>query len=200
MTWKQLRVMRWLARWWLPLSLLLGVQAGLFYSLVKEPVYSSDTFVVVVADGDMTEAMHYAQAYSRIAVQPGLIVGDEEARRTLSASASPDAPLIKLTALAPTAREAADQANQAAAALIIYANGHSTDTKVRMTSFAAAALPTSPSSPVLLVNVTVGAAAAVLVAGLVYLAAPYMLARPMPEQAAAVSEPTKTPAMSGAET
>ncbi|MEU7899839.1 hypothetical protein AB0B45_44215 [Nonomuraea sp. NPDC049152] len=200
MTRKHAGVKRWLAQWWLPLSLLLGVLAGLFYSLAREPVYSSDAYVVVVAKGDTAQAVRFAQAYTRIAVQPGLITSDEQARTSLSASASPDAPLIRLTALAPTAREAADRANQAAAALILYADGHTADTDVRLTSFASASVAASPSSPVLLVNVAVGAAAAVLIVGLAYLAAPYMLSRPKPEEQAPIAnEAEKALAMSGAE-
>ncbi|MFE3454155.1 Wzz/FepE/Etk N-terminal domain-containing protein [Nonomuraea sp. NPDC059194] len=199
MTRKHARTHRWLARWWVPLSLLLGVTAGLIYSLSKEPVYSSDAYVLVVSEGDMAQAVHFAQAYTRIAVQPGLITGDEQTRRTLSASASPDAPLIRLTTLAPTARQAAEQANQAATALILYGNRHSTDTRVRLTSFAGASVPASPSSPVLLVNVSVGAAAAVLLVGLVWLAGPYVLTRPTPERTPEAGTVERTPAMSGAE-
>ncbi|MGW5686437.1 hypothetical protein [Nonomuraea sp. NPDC003754] len=196
MTSKRAQVTQWLARLWLPLSLLFGVLGGLFYSLAKEPVYTSDAYVVVVSEGDMAQAVHFAQAYTRIAVQP-FIIGNEQAGGTLSATASPDAPIIRLTAQAATALDAAARADQAASALILYANGHAADTRVRLTSFATASVATSPSSPVLLVNISVGGAAAALVTGLLYLGAPYVRPRSRREPDAAPDE--KAPAMSGAE-
>ncbi|MEU4549673.1 Wzz/FepE/Etk N-terminal domain-containing protein [Nonomuraea dietziae] len=186
MTWTQARVTGWLRRWWLPLSLLLGALAGLFYSLAREPVYSSDAYVVVVAEGDPGRTANFAQAYARIAVQPGLITSGEQAQRTLSASASPDAPLVRLTAIAPTAQEAVARADQASTALISYANMQATNTGVRLASFASASLPLAPSSPALLVNVGIGTAAAVLVAGLVFLASPSAVSGPRTERSSSL--------------
>ncbi|GAA2402867.1 YveK family protein [Nonomuraea africana] len=188
MIWTRAREMKWLTRWWLPLSLVLGALGGLFYSLAKETVYSSDAYVVVVAAGDPGQSTNFAQAYARIVAQPGLITSGEQARRTLSASASPDAPLVRLTAIAPTAREAVERADQAATALISYANMQAANTGVRLASFASASMPLAPSSPVPLLNVGIGAAGAVLVAGLVFLASP-----------SAASGPRRSPALTGAE-
>jgi capsular polysaccharide biosynthesis protein len=158
-----------------------GMLAGLGYSLVREPVYTADAYGVVVAEhaGDAPQVVNFAQAYARIVTEPGLLATAQHdpylssgdlLKRTLQVSASPDAPLVRLSATAPAAEQAAERANVALNALVLYANRHSTDTGVRLTGFARATAPVSPSSPVPMVNVGVGLAAAVLIAGLAWLA------------------------------
>jgi capsular polysaccharide biosynthesis protein len=176
-----------LRRWWpLIAATLLGILAGLLYSLVKEPVYTSDAYVVVVSndEGDTGQALNFAQAYARIVTQPAILatasgggdltlpVSTARLRRTVQASASPDAPLVGVNASAATPQLAAEQANAVAAALIAYGNSRSEDTNVRLASFASAFPPVSPSSPILPINVAVGAASGILVGGLACLILP----------------------------
>ncbi|MEO3790563.1 hypothetical protein ABGB14_10135 [Nonomuraea sp. B10E15] len=175
MTWTRARIMGVLARWWLPLSLALGASAGAAYAVARDAVYSADAYVVVVAGGDPAQAIDFASAYARISGHPGLLTGDVTEWGSLSVAASPDAPLVRLTSVAPTGWEAADRVNRAATALITYANGHATDTRVRLAPFASASIPTRPSAPVPLASVAVGAFGAALVAGLIRLAAPQAL-------------------------
>ncbi|MFI9596055.1 hypothetical protein [Nonomuraea sp. NPDC052265] len=170
-------------RTWSLLALpLIGMGAGLTYSLVQEPVYTADAYAVVSAarQGVPTQEADFAQAYARVTVHPGLLAGNGDAyladgellRTTLQASASPDAPLIRLAAIAGTPEEAARRANSAASALTAYANRHSADTGVRLSSFAPAVPPASPSSPQPLLATAVSTAAGLLLAALVWMAVP----------------------------
>lgn len=170
---------RW---WWLPLALFLGAAAGLSYSLVKEPVYSADAYLVVVAqdNNNLDKTVNFAQAFSRIVTQPGILdtgkstflASSDLLRKTVQASASPDAPLVRVSAIAPNGPVAAERANLVADALISYANTRSADTKMRLSSFAKAFAPTSASSPIPLINAGVGAAIAILIAALAYVTPP----------------------------
>ncbi|MFI7689933.1 hypothetical protein ACIBQ6_12725 [Nonomuraea sp. NPDC049655] len=170
-------------RTWSLLALpLIGMGAGLAYSLTQEPVYTADAYAVVssVRQGVPTQEAEFAQAYARVTVHPGLLAGTGDAyladgellRTTLQASASPDAPLIRLAALAGTPDEAARRANSATAALTAYANRHSADTGVRLSSFAPAVPPATPSSPRPLLATAVSTAGGLLLAALIWLAAP----------------------------
>ncbi|TDE41764.1 hypothetical protein E1295_28915 [Nonomuraea mesophila] len=186
MTWTRARIMSVLARWWLPLSLTLGASGGAVYAVASQAVYSADAYVVVVAGGDPAQAIDFASAYARISAHPGLLTGDENEWGSLSVAASPDAPMVRLTSVAPTGWEAADRANRAATALITYANRHATDTRVRLAPFASASIPTHPSAPLPLGCVAVGGLGAALVAGLVRLAAPQALRQVRREEPAPV--------------
>ncbi|MGW0809488.1 hypothetical protein [Nonomuraea sp. NPDC002799] len=172
MTWTRARITGVLTRWWLPLSLTLGTLGGLVYTLAADAVYAADAYVVVVAAGDQTRAADFAAAYARIAGQPGLLTSDQAAQDSLTVAASPDAPLVRLTSVAGTAREAVDRADRAATKLIAYAATHSADTHVWLSSFAGASSSSLPSFPVPLISVAVGACGSALVAGLIRLAAP----------------------------
>ncbi|MEU6999714.1 Wzz/FepE/Etk N-terminal domain-containing protein [Nonomuraea sp. NPDC046570] len=171
---KSYRAAAWPRRWCLPIALLVGTLAGLVVSMVKEPVYSAEAYVTVVpTEGDdMAQAVNYAQAYARIVTQPGVLATDDEVRAHVQSSASPDAPLVRVAATAPTAADAAERANGVADNLTAYANLHSADTRMRVAGFARAFPPSAPSSPIPLVNIAVGAATGVLVGGLAFLAPP----------------------------
>ncbi|WP_449066670.1 hypothetical protein, partial [Planomonospora algeriensis] len=173
--------------------MLVGTLAGLAFSLLKEPVYTADAYVVAVpADrSDTAQAVNFAQTYARVATQPeilalaldgaaspsssapdlgllprgtvpdtGVPAGSsaaggasfpessvERLRRAVQASASPDAPLVGLSASAPGPRQAADRANAVATALITYANYQAVNTRVRLVRFTKALPPASPASP-----------------------------------------------------
>ncbi|WP_084955808.1 Wzz/FepE/Etk N-terminal domain-containing protein [Thermoactinospora rubra] len=174
-----------LLRWWpQAAAVLAGLAAGLGFSLLREPVYTSEAYVVVVAKdrGDVEQATRFAQAFAKIVTQPAVLgsvmllnvprQSVDDLQRVVRVSASPDAPVISLNASATTSERAAHQANAVAQALIAYANSHSADTGVRMASLSAAHPPTRPSSPNLAVNLAVGGAAGALLGSLAYLVRP----------------------------
>jgi uncharacterized protein involved in exopolysaccharide biosynthesis len=212
-----------LRRWWpLGAAVLVGTLGGLAFSLLNEPVYTADAYVVAVpADRDDTaQAVDFAQTYARVATQPeiltlaldgaaspepavadpalllprgtvpdtGVLPGSsapdgaaspessvERLRRAVQASASPDAPLVGLSASAPGPRQAADRANAVATALITYANYQAVNTRVRLVRFTKALPPASPSSPSPAVGAALGATGGVLVGALVCLTVPVRL-------------------------
>ncbi|MFI6499514.1 hypothetical protein [Nonomuraea typhae] len=172
-------------QWWPQgCAVILGICAGLLYTALTERIYTAQAYVVVVANDQSTidHTTNFAQAFTRIATQPGIMtealrpnlpaktVG--QLQRAVRVSASPDAPLISLTASAPQAVQAAGQANAHAQALIAYAATHAADTGVRIASLSQAAPPEEPSGPDQLVNMGVGGAAGLLVGGLFYLVSP----------------------------
>lgn len=130
-----------LRRWWLQIvAVLLGISAGLLFSALKEPVYTAEAYVVVVADdkSNIEQATNFAQAFARIVTQPGIIGAAvrpglpaqtvDQLQQVVRVSASPDAPLIRLGASSAQPAHAAIQANAVAQALISYANLHAADT------------------------------------------------------------------------
>jgi len=160
----------------LPVGFVLaGLLLGLGYGMFKTPVYTTDAFVLVVKDGDQSQvAVSSAQAYGRIAALPETLawsstplpVSPDSASKHIRASTSPDTPLIQVTGSATRPNEAAAFANAAANALVRYGTQHTKETGVRGAPRSSAAGPASPSSPNLRLNVAVGAAAGILLAGL----------------------------------
>ncbi|WP_327088954.1 Wzz/FepE/Etk N-terminal domain-containing protein [Nonomuraea sp. NBC_01738] len=174
-----------LRRWWLQIvAVLLGISAGLLFSALKEPVYTAEAYVVVVADdkSNIEQATNFAQAFARIVTQPGIIGAAvrpglpaqtvDQLQQVVRVSASPDAPLIRLGASSAQPAHAAIQANAVAQALISYANLHAADTGVRIANLSTAASPGEPSSPNLGLNLAVGTAAGCLLGALFFLIAP----------------------------
>src|SRR5215207_9748922 len=106
------QVLRLLLRRWpiLLLGVALGVGGAILASDLMPPSYSSSTYVLVVPvrEADGANAINYAQAYARIATDRavvqkaltdnGIAVEPDRIRQLVSASASPDAPLIEITA------------------------------------------------------------------------------------------------------
>ena len=183
----------------LVLLTLLGAAVGLAYALIRPPEYTAKAYVAVVAEnaGDST-AVSYAQAYSRIASQgdalqtaadaSGGSASVQDLRRSVLASASPDAPVIELTGTAGSPERAADLVNLVANGLTKTANTHTGDTRMRLAPLSAAAPPADPTSPQLPLAVGVGAAAGFLLGGLAFLGAaerkqPQATADPEPAEA-----------------
>ncbi|MFC4010139.1 hypothetical protein ACFOY2_23125 [Nonomuraea purpurea] len=171
MTWTWTRITGLLIRWWLPLSLTLGMSAGIVWTLTRDVVYAADAYVVVVAGGDPAQAADFAAAYARISAHPGLLSSEKAEQDALSVAASPDTPLLRLSSTGANGWQAADRVNRAAGTLIAYANAHTTDTRVRLASFASAAPPMYPATPALPLSMALGAGGAALVAGIIRLAA-----------------------------
>ncbi|WP_018654389.1 Wzz/FepE/Etk N-terminal domain-containing protein [Actinomadura flavalba] len=158
-----------------------GTAAGAGYALIKTPEYTATAHVIVVTDADDSgpAAVNFAQVYGRLATLPETLRwGDREwpsgsprrAAEHLRASTSPDAPLIRVTGTATGASDAAAFANAGADALVRFGAARRQDTGVRIALMSEATPPLRPSSPRLLLDIAVGAASGVLLAGLAAMA------------------------------
>jgi capsular polysaccharide biosynthesis protein len=158
-------------------AVLLGVLGGAMYGVWKAPAYTADAHVVVVntanAQDDQT-AVKFAQAYGRISTDSAVLAATGTAkgggsvaalRRQVRVETSPDAPIIQITGVAPNAARAAQIANEVAGSLVSFGNARSSQTSVRLASFAQASAPDGPSSPNAPLDIAVGAAAGLLIGG-----------------------------------
>jgi capsular polysaccharide biosynthesis protein len=181
-------------------TVLIGTGAGVLYGVWKAPIYTADAHVVVVATtpADDTSAVKFAQAYGRIAGDSAVLSGTPLARggrsvavlrEQVRVATSPDAPLIEVTGSAPNATEAAQVANQVADSLISFGNARTSQTGVRIASFAQAAAPDQPTSPNKPLAIAVGLAAGVLVGGFATTAGIGAARRRRPEAAPPVPAP-----------
>jgi capsular polysaccharide biosynthesis protein len=164
-----------LALRWGPIVALvvLGAIAGGVYGAVKTPSYRAQAYVVFTAEpGEPMAAVSFAQAYGRL-VSGGPILdaaatalGSRTGLSTVTAATSPDAPVVEITATGANATRTADVANAVAKALVDHATGRKAATRVSASVLAAAAVPPTPSSPKPPLELAVGTAAGVLLAGL----------------------------------
>jgi capsular polysaccharide biosynthesis protein len=180
------QVLQLLLRRWpiLLVGVALGVGGAILASDLIPPSYSSSSYVLVVPvrDADGSNAINYAQAYARIAtnqavVQKALIddgsaVEPGRIRQLVSASASPDAPLIEITARDRQPERAARLANIVATGLSSYSTARAQDTGYRVQQFARALPPTRTSSSNRVLNTIVGVSIGLLLAGLLALNLP----------------------------
>ena len=167
--------------WWLTALLaVLGALAGLGYALLTPPTYVARAYVIVVASNpaESPAAVSYAQAYTRIVPQAGVInaavtagngVSAAELRRSVRAAGSPDSPVIEITGSSDTAGRAADDANSVAGALVTTATAHASTTRMKLTVISSASPPAAPASPRPPLNVAIGAAVGILLGGLAVL-------------------------------
>ncbi|WP_242908120.1 hypothetical protein [Actinomadura terrae] len=158
---------------------LTGTLGGLGYSLVVPATYTATAYVLVVGEGPGgatgPAAVSFAQAYGRLAPLPETLdhsalplpkTAPGTTREHIQASTSPETPLVRLTGSGASAADAAGFANAAADALVRYGTSHRTDTGVRVALMSLAARPAAPTSPNLPLDVAVGTASGVLLAGL----------------------------------
>jgi capsular polysaccharide biosynthesis protein len=180
------QVLRLLLRRWpiLLVGIALGVGGAILASNLMPPSYSSSSYVLVVpvGDADGSNTINYAQAYARIAtnqavvqkalIDNGIAVEPGRIRQLVSASASPDAPLIEITARDRRPERAARLANIVATGLSSYSAARAQDTGYRVQQFARALPPTQTSSPNRVLNTIVGVSIGLLLAGLLALNLP----------------------------
>jgi uncharacterized protein involved in exopolysaccharide biosynthesis len=166
----------------LPVSVVSGGILGAVYGTLKTPQYSATSYVIVVPEGmtDPATALGFAQTYGRTATQMA-VLGDAPVwagvpvrtlRDSVRAEASPDAPMIALTATSTRPDKAADIANAVSRALTVNANQTHRDTHIRVVPFSRAVPPGEPASPPTPVTALVGACAGGLLGGLVLLVRP----------------------------
>ncbi|GAB3845185.1 YveK family protein [Dactylosporangium cerinum] len=155
----------------------LGAGTGGIYGQVKTPTYRAQAYVVLTAEpGESFAAVNFAQAYGRIVTNgpvtdaAATALGSRDGLSTVTATTSPDAPVIEITATGADAKRTADVANAVAKALAEYATARKAETRVTASVLAPASTPTAPSSPKPPLELVVGAAAGLLVGGLAALA------------------------------
>jgi capsular polysaccharide biosynthesis protein len=156
----------------------IGGAAGAVYGAMKTPTYTAKSYVVAIGDAaDPISALNFAQAYGRVATTGPVLAlagpklgADRSGLDTVTASTSPDAPVIEITATGPNAQHTAAVANAVANALADLGNSRKADTHVGLALLAAATTPTKPSSPKPPLELAVGAAAGLLIGGLAVLA------------------------------
>ena len=161
----------------LVLLALLGTAGGGAYGALKTPVYVAQAYVVVTGPaGESPVAVNFAQAYGRI-VRTGpvtdraaAILNSRTGLSDVTASTSPDAPVVEVTATGTDAKRTAAVANAVAQALVDVGNARKDQTRVTLSVLAAASAPRSPSSPKPPLELAVGAAAGLLLGGLTVLA------------------------------
>jgi capsular polysaccharide biosynthesis protein len=157
---------------------LIGGAAGGVYGAVKQPTYTAKAYVVAIGDpGEAINALNFAQAYGRIATSgPVLVLAepelgvDKSGLREVTASTSPDAPVIEITSTGRSAQHTTALANAIANALINLGNTRKTETHITLELLAGATIPSQPSSPKPPLELAVGAAAGLLIGGLTVLA------------------------------
>jgi capsular polysaccharide biosynthesis protein len=164
--------------WLLPLLTILGGVLGAAYAALQTPAFTATAYVVATAnEGDSIGALNFAQAYGRVATsgpvlaKAGVLLG--AGRRqfdSVTASTSPDAPVVEIRATEQSAQRAADVANAAAEALVAYGVARRSDTHVGLAVLAGAVTPAEPSSPSPPLELIVGAAGGLLIGGLTVLA------------------------------
>jgi capsular polysaccharide biosynthesis protein len=178
--------------------IVIGGAAGAVYGATKTPTYTAKAYVVAIGDtGDPIGALNFAQAYGRVATTGPVMAlagpklgTDRSGLDTVTASTSPDAPVIEITATGPSAQHTAAVANAVANALADLGNSRKADTHVSLAMLAAATTPTKPTSPKPPLELAVGAAAGLLIGGLAVLAGVGRASAARYRQATADGSPT----------
>jgi capsular polysaccharide biosynthesis protein len=177
----------------------IGGAAGAVYGALKTPTYTAKAYVVAIGDSaDPIGALNFAQAYGRVATTGPVIAlagpklgADRSGLDTVTASTSPDAPVIEITATGPNAQHTAAVANAVANALSDLGNSRKADTHVSLALLAAATPPTRPTSPKPPLELAVGAAAGLLIGGLGVLAGVGRASAARYKEATADASPTR---------
>jgi capsular polysaccharide biosynthesis protein len=156
---------------------LLGAIAGGIYSALATPTYQAQAYVVASAEaGEGPAALNFAQAYGRIATKGPVAdkaatkLGSTKGLDQVTASTSPDTPVIEITATGTDAKQTAAVANAVAQSLVEFGATRKTETRVTLTILAAANVPASPSSPRPPMEAAIGGAGGLLIGGLAVLA------------------------------
>ena len=180
------QVLRLLLRRWpiLLVGVAMGVAGAILATGLMPPSYTSSSYVLVVParDADGSNAINYAQAYARIATNQAVLqkaltdqaiaLEPSRVRQLVSASASPDAPLIEITARDRQPERAAQLANIVATGLTSYSTARAQDTGYRVRQFTRALPPSRASSPNRDLNIILGVSMGLLLSGLLALNLP----------------------------
>lgn len=165
--------------WWVPaVAALLGGLVGAAYALLVPPTFVARGYLIVVSStAGEPGGTSYAQAYARLVRAPAVLAaGSADARpmpglaRRVTASASPDTPVIEVTGRAGTPAGAAKLANLAADGLVRFADDHTDATRVRLAVLSQAYPPAEPAAPSRPVSVLIGVTTGLLLGALSRLA------------------------------
>jgi capsular polysaccharide biosynthesis protein len=156
----------------------IGGSAGAAYAAAKTPTYTAKAYVVAIGDpGESITALNFAQAYGRIATSGPVLAkatttlgADTAGLNQVTASTSPDAPVIEISATGTAPAHTAALANAVANALADYGSARKADTHVGFALLAGALTPKTPTSPKPPLELAVGAAGGLLIGGLTVLA------------------------------
>lgn len=158
---------------------ILGAGLGLLVAVLMPASYTAHSYVILItnpggADGSATNV---AQATARVAGETSvlnsagagasLIRAAQEGR--LTATASPDAPLVDLAARAGTAEEAARLSDELASSTESQVNNFSEQTGVGARVFAKASVPLNPTIPNYPVSILAGTALGVLASAVIFI-------------------------------
>src|SRR5712691_7433689 len=149
----------------LVLLTLLGATAGGAYGALQKPTYVAQSYVVATGQPGDPPAVNFAQAYGRIvttgpvADRAATALGSNRDLSHVTASTSPDTPVIEITATGTDAKRTAAVANAVAQALVDFGATRKDQTRVTLSVLAAASVTTAPASPKPPLELAVGAAA-----------------------------------------
>ncbi|MGD9528285.1 YveK family protein [Pseudonocardia sp.] len=170
------------------LCVLLGVAGGFAYTRLVTPSYESTGYVIATAQattttqgtipGDERRAVQVAQTLSRLVDQQEVRAAaataagltPDQVGKQVQGRAMPESSTIEITGTATTADGAARLVNAVADELVKLNTDRMAATGVTLAVLSPASVPTSPSSPVLVLDVGVGAGAGILLGALYLLA------------------------------
>jgi capsular polysaccharide biosynthesis protein len=156
----------------------IGGIAGTLVVAVTPERYTAHSYVLVTStggEGADVSAVSVAQAIARVATNESVLDAGARGDRlrtatregAFTATASPDAPLVDLSATASTASDAVTLADELALQVVEHVTAFRGAAKVRAEIFASASPPDAPSSPNPVVSVVAGAALGALIAAAV---------------------------------
>lgn len=176
-------------RWFVAfLCVALGVAGGFAYTRLVTPAYESTGYVIATAQatttaqgtipGDERRAVQVAQTLSRLVDQQEVRTAaataagltPEQVGKQVQGRAMPESSTIEITGSAASADSAARLVNAVADELVKLNTDRMTATGVTLAVLSPASVPTAPSSPVLVLDLAVGAGAGVLLGALYLLA------------------------------
>jgi cytokinesis protein len=170
------------------LCVVLGAVGGLAYTRLVTPSYESTGYVIATAQatttsqgaipGDERRAIQVAQTLSRLVGQQEIRTAaaaaagltPEQVSRQVQGRAMPESSTIEIVGDAISADGAAKLVNAVADQLVKLNTDKMAATGVTLSVLSPASVPTAPSSPVLVLDLAVGAGAGVLLGALFLLA------------------------------
>ncbi len=176
--------------WIIILGLIVGGALGALVSQLMTPIYQSTVYLLVVPasddsgtspSGDVEQRLRgdYAQAFSRLATEPSVVgeavresgvgIDPEDIERYLNVSVSPNGPILEVIANFQDPEAAATLADVLGSALSSFTEERAEGTGYRAEVMAEAAPAAAPAAPGWRLNIAVGAAAGLLVGGIIAL-------------------------------
>lgn len=198
-------------RWVVPvLCIVLGLVGGFAYTRLVTPSYESTGYIIATAQatttaqgtipGDERRAVQVAQTLSRLVDQQEVLTAaaqtagltPEQVDKQVQGRSMPESATIEIVGTATSADGAARVVNAVADQLVKLNTDKMAATGVTLSVLSPASVPTEPSSPVLVLDLGVGAGAGILLGAL------YLLATGGSRRAAAPAAPAAPAAAAAA--